>query len=347
MSLPDKIQVIFLFIMSSAGISLVTGGCGFIGRHLVEALINRGRQVRVLDLQGDPSIFHHSVELQIGSILNKQALTTAMQGVSVVYHLAALPHLWSLDPNDFYRVNVEGTKTLLEVAREADLDRFVYTSSETVLRSWKNQSTELINEMTPLPKLDELPGPYSKSKFIAELSVKEAIDEGLPGLIVYPTIPIGPGDVNLTPPTRMIRDFLTGKNLAFMECNLNLIPVHSVASGHLAAAERGLVGERYILGQENLRMSAFLSMIESQIGKKMPKTKVPYLAALASAKVMEWKAKFTKEMPQASIEGVRLAAANMHFDSAKSSKELKLPQSSIQDALKETARWLEDQQLLI
>ena len=332
--------------MSSEGISLVTGGCGFIGRHLVKILIDRGYHVRVLDLLGDSSMFHHSVDLRIGSILDKKALTDALKGVNVVYHLAAVPHLWSLNPHDFYRINVEGTKTLLQVAHEFDLDRFIYTSSETVLRSWKDQSNQLINEMTPLPNLDELPGPYSKSKFLAEQLVMAAINDGFPGLVVYPTIPIGPGDINLTPPTKMIRDFLIGKNLAYMECNLNLIPVQLVAYGHVAAAERGVIGGRYILGQENHKMSELLSMIESQIGKKMPKTKVPYLAALASAKVMEWKAQFTKTIPQASIEGVRLAAANMHFDCTKSIKELRLPPGSVKKALDEAAQWLEDQQLL-
>ena len=127
---------------------------------------------------------------------------------------------------------------------------------------------------------------------------------------------------------------------------MNLIPVQQVAQGHLAAVQKGVVGARYIVGQDNYKLSELLTMIENQLGKSMPKTKIPYLAALASAKAMEWKARFDNKSPQASVEGVRLAAANMHFDCSKSRQELGLVAGSIPDALVQTAQWLEDQKLL-
>jgi dihydroflavonol-4-reductase len=144
----------------------------------------------------------------------------------------------------------------------------------------------------------------------------------------------------------MIRDFISGKNPAYMECNLNLVPVQLVAQGHLAAVQKGVIGGRYILGQDNYKLSELLTMIENQLGKSMPKTKIPYLAALASAKAMEWKAKFDSKPPRASVEGVRLAAANMHFDCTKSRQELGLVPGSLPEALIQAARWLQDQKLL-
>jgi dihydroflavonol-4-reductase len=329
--------------MSGQALSLVTGGCGFIGKHLVQALIRRGHPPRVLDISPEPEEFQGKVDVWTGSILDRDFVHNAMQGVATVYHLAAIPHLWSSNPRDFQQINVNGTKVVLDVAKHVGVKKFVYTSSETVLRGWKDRSDQLINESHPIPSLNELAGPYSKSKWSAERKVKQAIQEGLPGLVVYPTIPIGPGDTNLTPPTRMIRDFLSGSNPAFMECNLNLIPVQAVAEGQIAAAEQGVVGERYILGQTNYKMSDLLVLIEQLLGKKMPKRKVPYQVALTTARFMEWSAKLTKKMPPASIEGVRLAAANMHFDCTKAQNELNLPQYSVQQALIDTGKWLKQQ----
>lgn len=326
--------------MGHHGLSLITGGFGFIGHHLVQALINRGQAVRVLDINPKPGIFQDGADVWIGSIHDQDLLYNAMQGVSVVYHLAAIPHLWSLNPDEFYQVNAKGTQSVLEVCKHFKLSRFVYTSSETVLRAWRNHSSKPINESQPLPQPDELPGPYSKSKLLAEKAVEVAIKQGLPGVVVYPTIPIGAGDINLTPPTRMIRDFLNGKTLAFMECNLNLVPVQAVAEGHILAAEKGVIGGRYILGQQNIKMSEFLQMVETQLGGSMPKRRVPYELAHMTAHIMEFGARFTRKTPLASIEGVRLAGANMIFDSSKARKELLVPEYSIPQALKQAAEWL-------
>jgi dihydroflavonol-4-reductase len=327
--------------MSKPGLSLVTGGCGFIGRHLVQTLINQDQPVRVLDTNPGSDLFEGKADVWQGSILDVDQLEKVMQGVSVVYHLAAIPHLWTADQTDYQEVNVKGTEQVLAAALAAGIERFVYTSSETVLGNWRLKSQKPINEQTPQPQLPDLPGPYSKSKLEAELAVRKAIDQGLPGIVVYPTIPIGAGDDNLTPPTRMIRDFIQGKNPAYLECTLNLIPVQAVAEGHLLAAKNGAVGERYILGQDNYKLSELLAALEQLTGKKMPKRKVNYTSALITARAMELAAKLTGITPAASVEGVRLAGANMAYDSSKAHKELGLPSYSIPQALQETTQWLE------
>ena len=321
---------------------MVTGGLGFIGQHVVRELINRGKSVRILDTNPKAAKFQGKADVWTGSVLDKNLLYNALQGVEDVFHLAAIPQLWAPDSKDFYQINVKGTQSLLEVAQHFTLRRFVYTSSESVLRSWRDHSNELIDESSPLPEEKELPGPYSRSKLLAEQSVVHAIEQGFPAIVVYPTIPIGAGDTNLTPPTRMLKDFLNGKSVAFMECSLNLIPVKAVAKGHVLAAERGSIGERYILGQENLMMSELMLLMEQQLGRKMPRRQVPYMVANITARLMELFSSFTETIPQASVEGVRLARSNMKFNCAKARNELSVPEYSISRALQETAFWLEE-----
>ena len=327
--------------MIKPGISLVTGGCGFIGRHVVQTLIDQGQPVRVLDINPQPDLFQGKADIWYGTILDPDIAMRAMQDISVVYHLAAIPHLWSTSTEEFQEINVQGTENMINSALEAGVKRFIYTSSETVLRGWRNQSPTAIDETQPLPHPAELPGPYSKSKLIAELKVIDAIDQGLPAIVVYPTVPVGAGDYNLTPPTRMIRDFILGKNPAYLECILNLIPVQAAAAGHVAAAHKGVVGERYILGQDNLKLSEILKLLQQITGKNMPKRQVNYTTALLTAKAMELSAKITGKAPAASVEGVRLAGSNMTFDCSKARKELGLPQYSIPLALQETVQWLQ------
>jgi dihydroflavonol-4-reductase len=234
---------------------------------------------------------------------------------------------------------------VLAAAVNSGIKRLVYTSSETMLRGWRNRSSNPIDESEPLPDLDELPGPYSRSKLKAELEVNKAVKQGMPAVVVYPTIPIGAGDTNLTPPTRMIKDFLNEKNPAFLECNLNLIPVQAVAEGHILAAEKGVIGDRYILGQENMKMSELLKLLEQFSGRKMPGREVPYSMALLIAKSMEYAAKFSGKPPPASVEGVRLARANMMFDRIKAQQELGLSKYSLQEALEQTIAWLRNMDL--
>jgi len=328
--------------MNDPGLVLVTGGLGFIGRHLVQLLAAKGRRVRVLDTSSPGERLNGDTEVITGSILDEAVLAGAMKDVSVVYHLAAIPHLWQKDPDNFNRVNVDGTRKVVQASLATNIKKFIYTSSETVLRSWNSNNRQPVDESQPLPLPEDLPGPYSRSKLRAEQEVMKAVDQGLPAVVVYPTVPIGAGDHNLTPPTRMIRGFIEGKNPAYLECNLNMIPVKAVAQGHLAAEQKGKIGERYILGQQNLKMSEFLELLQKVSGAKMPGKKIPYTAALLSARIMEKIARVNGKIPQASIEGVRLAKANLIFNTEKAARELGLKPQSLAQAIAESVSWIRE-----
>ena len=204
-------------------IDLVTGGSGFIGRHLVRALHARGTQVRVLDLT-PPGDLAADIEFVPGSILDPECLDAAMANVRRVYHLAGISKLWSRDRSDFDRVNAGGTAVVLRAAAARRVERVVHCSTEATLLSKRRGADAHIDE-TVRPVLSDMPGPYTRSKLAAEQSVLAAVDRGLDALIVNPTVPIGPGDHNLTPPTAMLSMFLNGQSPAYLDCMLNLVAV--------------------------------------------------------------------------------------------------------------------------
>ena len=325
-------------------ISLVTGGAGFIGRHLVHQLLQRYHQVRVLDIAEMNGIFPPDIEIYQGSILDEALLTKAMNGMDYLFHLAANPHLWAPDKSVFHRINYEGTKRVLENAVKNEVHKIIYTSSETLLKSYRWKNKETVNEASSMPELEDLPGPYSRSKMLAEKEARKAADAGLPVVVVYPTTPIGPGDVNLTPPTRMIMDFVNGKNPAYLDCALNYIAVEDAALGHVLAAEKGKTGERYILGNQNLWLFEVLNILEQASGKPMTRRRIPYQVALLSAHISEFVADhITKKHPRASVDGVRLAGTHLTFDGSKAHRELGLPENSIHHAFSNTVNWLQQQ----
>jgi len=321
---------------------LVTGGAGFIGRHLVKKLVERGYQVRVLDLMEKPAEFSCKIEFIRGSILNKEVVRTAVSDVDEVYHLAAISTLWLINKDIFYQVNSHGTKIVLNECHSAGVGKIIYTSTGAVLKSYKNKNHELINETSKMPDLTDMPGHYSRSKWLADREAKNAIKAGAPVVIVYPTTPIGSGDINYTPPTRMILDFLKGTAPAYLDCWLNLISVEEVALGHMLAAENGVTGEGYILANRNLKLSNILKILEDETDVPMPRWKIPYSVSLASAYIFEFIAKrITKKTPPASVEGVRMGRMKMKFDNTKARSELGLPAFSVYDAIISCARWLQ------
>lgn len=319
-------------------IDLVTGGSGFIGRHVVATLRARGARVRVLDLT-PPGDHAAEVEFVPGSILDPESVGAAMADIRHVYHLAGIAKLWSRDRSDFDRVNAVGTAMVMRAAAEHRVERVVHCSTEAILLP-KRHTGGLIDE-TVRPGLSDMPGPYTRSKLAAEQAVLAAVQGGLNALIVNPTVPIGAGDRNLTPPAAMLSMFLSGQSPAFLDCVLNLVDVRDVAAGMVLAAERGRTGERYILGGENVVLRDLLALLERISGRPMPKRAVPGWLALASATVTEWVADVvTKRTPAATLEGVTLALRSGPFDSKKARSELGYAPRPFQDALTDAVAWL-------
>ena len=324
--------------------SLVTGGGGFIGRHLVRLLVERGEQVRVLDI-ADVKGLPDGVEFIRASVLDRERVEAALNGVERLYHLAANPNLWAPDPRSFIETNLRGTETVLAAAARFNLERIVYTSTESILKSRRHPSAALIDERVSWT-IAEMPGPYCRSKFLAEQAAQRAADSGLPVVIVNPTMPIGPGDVNRTPPTRMLLGYLNKRNPAYLECRFNLVDARDVAAGHILAAERGAIGERYILGGTNLWMSELLAELEQVSGIAMTRRRIPYGIALGFAVFNEAAAFLTKKPPVAPIAGVQLAHTPMVFSSAKAVGILGMPQTRFTTALKDAIAWFDQQGLI-
>ena len=318
---------------------LVTGGSGFIGRHVVAALRVRGEQVRVLDL-APPDDLPANVAFVPGSILDPQSLDAAMANVRRVYHLAGIAKLWSRDRADFDRVNAGGTTAVLRAAAARGVERVIHCSTEAILLP-KLRGREALIDETVQPALADMPGPYTRSKLNAEQTVFAAVQDGLNAVIVNPTVPIGPGDRNLTPPAAMLAMFLNGQSPAYLDCVLNLVDVRDVAAGMVLAAERGRTGERYILGGDNVALRELLALLERISGRPMPKRAVPGWLALASAMVTEWTADvLTSRTPAATREGVRLALRSGPFDSRKARDELGYAPRPLADALADAVQWL-------
>lgn len=318
---------------------LVTGGCGFIGRHLVTELRGRGERVRVLDLARSADL-PADVEFVHGSVLDAESLFHAMAQVRHLYHLAGIAKLWVRDKSDFARVNAGGTEIVLHVAAERKVGRVVHCSTEAILLPKYRGPGAVIDE-DMRPALADMPGAYTRSKHLAEQAVQTAAGRGLAAVIVNPTVPIGADDRNFTPPAAMLAMFLSGKSPAYLDCTLNLVDVRDVATGMVLAAERGRVGERYILGGDNVALRDLLAMLAGMSGRAMPKFALPGAVALASAAIAEWFAdRMTHRPPIATREGVRLALRSAPFDNRKARTELGYSPRPVQDALQEAVRWL-------
>jgi dihydroflavonol-4-reductase len=325
-------------------LNLVTGGAGFIGRHLVRELCARGEAVRVLDLDG--AALEPGVEVIQGSILDAPRVAEAMRGVERVFHVAANPNLWARDKSEFYEVNTRGTEIVLAAARKAGAGRLVYTSTESILKGVRSRDGGPIDEQASLA-LADMPGPYCRSKFLAERLALAAAARGEPVVIVNPTLPIGPGDRRLTPPTRMLLGFLNGDYPAYLESEFNLVDVRDAALGHILAAEHGRVGERYILGGENVRLSQVLALLQELTGRPMPRLRVPKWLALGAAVASELIAdRITKRPPKAPLTGVRLALTPMRFASAKAVAELGFRPRPVRQSLADGIAWFEAEGLL-
>ncbi len=321
--------------------TLVTGAAGFVGSHVARHLSLAGFPVRVL-LRSSSSL--HALEnLQVermeGDLRDAASLDRALQGVSRVIHVAADYRLWCRNPQEIYENNVTGTRNLLEAAGRAGVVRFVYTS--TVATIAVHRPGSLPNEETKAG-VDEMIGHYKRSKFLAEQEALRAAANGLPVVIVNPTAPIGPGDWKPTPTGRIILDFLNGRMPAYVDTGLNFVAVEDVAAGHALAAERGRIGERYILGGRNMTLKNVLDALAKITGLPAPRVRLPHAVALAAAYGDQLYSRVVGREPQIPVEGVRMSRHKMWVESSKAARELGYQAGSIEAALERAVRWYEE-----
>jgi dihydroflavonol-4-reductase len=321
------------------GLAIVTGGAGFIGSHLVEQLVESGQQVRVVERPGaDVRHLPAEAEVVFADVRDRTRVENALQGRSVVYHLAANPNLWARDRSEFDSVNHRGTVNVLEAALQAGAERVLHTSTESILT--RSNVSELIDENVEISESDAV-GPYCLSKLRAENAAMALARRGLPVVVANPTMPVGPGDRGLSPPTRLIRDVCAGRLPALLECTLNLIDVRDVAAGLRRVMERGEPGRRYLLGGENLTLSALVAMVSELCGVAAPRWRVPYAVGLAVAHINEfWSDHVSGRSPTATVTGVRLARRLLHFDPSRSLAELGLSPRPVRAALIDAVDWL-------
>ncbi|HEU5118613.1 MAG TPA: NAD-dependent epimerase/dehydratase family protein, partial [Isosphaeraceae bacterium] len=285
--------------------TVVTGGAGFIGSHLVERLVAQGRRVRVLERPGaDCSHLPESVEVVRADIRDRSAVRRGMKGAKHVFHLAANPNLWVRDRKEFETVNHQGTIHVLDEAIAAGAERILHTSTESILTCAR--ATGPIAEDVGVTEADAV-GPYCLSKLRAEEAAMERARAGHPVLVANPTMPVGPGDRGLSPPTRLILDFGLGRLPARMDCTLNLIDVRDVAEGLARVLDRGTPGRRYLLGGTNLELVGLFTLLSELTGQPVPRWRVPYALGMAIAVASEWWADHVSgRAPRATVTGVRL-----------------------------------------
>ncbi len=319
---------------------LVTGGTGFIGANLVHELVKRREKVRVLARPSSNrwALSDVDVEIVAGDLCEPASLGSALAGVELLYHVAADYRLWVPDPTLLYRVNVEGTRALLQAAEAAGVSRVVYTSSVGTLGLPKDGTPG--TEDTPVG-LADMVGDYKRSKYLAEREAEVAAARGMPVVIVNPSAPIGPWDWKPTPTGKMLVDYLRGRMLAYLDTGLNLVHVRDVSQGHILAAARGRVGERYILGHAagNLGLRDIFVRLAPYTGIPAPRVRLPHAAALAVASACEAVSRVTGREPLASRTAVRMAGKRMFFDPSKAIRELGLPQTPVDEALRDAVDW--------
>jgi len=317
---------------------LVTGGSGFIGQHLVSALAAQGRQARVLDLR-PPTRAAAKAQYVTGSVLDRGLVHEALNDIEEVYHLAGLPGMWIPHKHDFDAVNCHGTAVVITAARKRGVARLLHCSTESILFS-RSTSEAAVAENTSMT-LDEMPGAYTRSKMLAERLALQAAASGFPVVIASPTMPIGPHDHNLTPPTAMLRHFLSRRVQFYLDFVVNLVDVRDVAAGLVLAMERGRNGHRYILGGESMPLRKLLGLVAAISGRSNLLIPVPGRLAEAAAAMLEFIADHvTHRPPSGTAEGVRIALRSTALSIEESRRELGYAPRPIEPALRETVAYL-------
>jgi dihydroflavonol-4-reductase len=318
---------------------LVTGGSGFLGSAVVRALIARGSRVRAIVRSSSPpdNLAGLGCEIVAGDLTDRESLAVALRGVRYLFHVAADYRFWAPDPSVILRVNVDGTRSLMREALSAGVERIVYTSSVAALKI--AGATSPVDETSPLSP-DEAIGAYKRSKTLAERAVEEMIArDRLPAIIVNPTTPIGPRDIKPTPTGRILLDAARGRIPAFVDTGLNFAHVDDIAEGHLLAFERGRIGERYILGGENVLLRDLLAAIAGLSGRRAPRISLPRMPLYPLAYGAEAFARLTGKEPLLTLDGLRLARYRMFFTSAKAERELGYRSRPYQEGVADALAW--------
>jgi dihydroflavonol-4-reductase len=316
---------------------LVTGAAGFLGSHVTRQLAARGADVRVLlrPSSSNRAIADLPLEYVTGDLRDSASLDRAVAGVQKVFHVAADYRLWSKRSQDIYDSNVGGTKNLLEAAKRAGVEQFIYTSTVATIAV---DRPEPPNEFTDA-KLDEMVGHYKRSKWLAEKEVLNAAKAGFPAIVAMPTTPVGPWDWKPTPTGKIILDFLNGKMPGYVETGLNFIGVEECAAGHILISEKGVVGERYLLGSENLTLKAVLDILSQITGLPAPTWKISHRMALGVAYAETAFSRLIGREPQIPVEGVKIAQHMMFVDSSRAPRELGFQPGSATAAFERAVRW--------
>jgi dihydroflavonol-4-reductase len=316
----------------------VTGATGFVGSHVARLAAAQGAELRLLarktsNIANLPS----GADVVVGDLREPGGFAGALRGCDALIHVAADYRLWVPDPAEMYKANVEGTRELLRLAREAGVPRVVYTSSVATM-GFKTDGT-IVDEASPVGEADMI-GHYKRSKWMAEQVALEAARGGQQVIVLNPTTPIGATDTKPTPTGRIVLDFLNGNFPAYVETGLNLVDVEEIARMHLVALERGTLGERYILGGENLTLKQILDRLAAMTGLPSPKTKVPHAVAMSYAFVEETiTGKLRGKEPRATVEAVRMGKKMMFANSAKAERELGLVVKPVDGALRLAVEW--------
>jgi dihydroflavonol-4-reductase len=322
--------------------ALVTGASGFVGAAVARALVAADWRVRVLVRKRSDrgNLRHLPLDVVEGDLTDAASLGAAVADCEAVFHVAADYRLGAPDPSQLYKTNVDGTRNLLTAAAAAGVKRTVYTSSVATMGIPPDRKPG--DEQTPVT-LAAMIGHYKRSKFLAERVVLEAAAAGAPVVIVNPSTPVGPGDIKPTPTGQLVRDAAAGRMPAYVDTGLNIVHVDDVAAGHILAFERGRVGERYILGGEDMTLREILFYIAAHTGRQPPRIRLPYAAILPVALIAEAAARVTGRSGRVTLEGVRMSRKIMFFSSAKAVRELGYRWRPPHQAFDDAIRWFREQ----
>lgn len=325
--------------------ALVSGATGFVGAAVARALLREGWQVRALARAGSDkrNLEGLAVEIAVGDLNDPATLDPAIADCRALFHVAADYRLGARNPQQLYRTNIEGTRNILAAARRAGVERSVYTSSVATMGIPADGTPG--DETTPVG-LDAMIGHYKRSKFLAERAVLEEARAGLPVVIVNPSTPVGPGDIKPTPTGQVVLDAACGRMPAYVDTGLNIVHVDDVARGHLLAFERGVAGERYILGGQDMTLREILAQIARLVGRDPPRVRLPYAAVLPIAYVADAFSRVSGRAGRLTLEGVRMSRKRMFFSSTKAQRDLGYTWRPPAEAFADAVQWFRERGLI-